>query len=135
MFSAILLFHDGLDDSSATEHELRAAGFEYEILDEIDPVSNAVFARITHLGEIYLLDQVEEIVGSFNGECLKAISKLPKRKPVGCCNEVHPASGLIGARAPCACTCATWVTKHNLTPHTADSAAFEIPTSAGCHHS
>jgi hypothetical protein len=62
MFDAQLIFYKGLDDAMAARDELCAADFTFEIIDEVDLYSNAVFVTVTHPGSLDLRNEVEAII-------------------------------------------------------------------------
>jgi hypothetical protein len=69
---AIDIIFDNLDDALAARRELVAAGFEFEIFEEVDAYSRAIFTEVRRsscagLNEKAIWKQVEEIVDPFGG--------------------------------------------------------------------
>jgi hypothetical protein len=79
MFSARLMFYSGIVDCSAEDMSdamsakdaLHEAGYTFELMDEVDTYSTAVFAEITHSSDRDLWNEVMDIIRPFNGDVLE----------------------------------------------------------------
>jgi hypothetical protein len=72
-YEALLLFYDGVDSAMSAKDELRDAGYTFELLDEIDECSNAVYATVTGTKPFISLQgsEVQSIITPFNGEVIE----------------------------------------------------------------